>query len=34
MQTLCSNCGLVYERDKRLPVAAKNLHISDIPLGR
>ncbi|KAL8709549.1 MAG: hypothetical protein Q9225_007433 [Loekoesia sp. 1 TL-2023] len=32
-QTLCNNCGLVYERDKRLPPWAKNLHSMDIPIG-
>ena len=32
-QSLCNNCGLVYERDKRLPPWAKNLHAQDPPLG-
>ncbi|KIV85321.1 hypothetical protein PV11_01025 [Exophiala sideris] len=33
-RTLCNNCGLFYERDKRLPVWAEALHRNDIPLGR
>ena len=33
MQSLCSNCGLRYERDKRLPPWAKHIHIQDIPLS-
>ena len=33
VQTLCTQCGLAYERDKRLPPWAKNLHISDQPIG-
>ncbi|KAL8705294.1 MAG: hypothetical protein Q9201_001581 [Fulgogasparrea decipioides] len=32
-RTLCNNCGLVYERDKRLPPWAKNLHSMDVPIG-
>ncbi|KAL8947933.1 MAG: hypothetical protein Q9222_005836 [Ikaeria aurantiellina] len=32
-RTLCNNCGLVYERDKRLPPWAKNLHSMDIPIA-
>ncbi|KAL8940994.1 MAG: hypothetical protein Q9216_002513 [Gyalolechia sp. 2 TL-2023] len=32
-QSLCNNCGLVYERDKRLPPWAKNLHLLDLPIG-
>ena len=34
LQSLCNNCGLAYERDKRLPPWAKNLHYADIPVGR
>jgi chromatin structure-remodeling complex subunit SFH1 len=29
-QTLCANCGYLYERDQRLPRQSKNIHISDI----
>ena len=29
-QSLCQNCGLLYERDKRLPVWSKDLHRHDI----
>ncbi|KAL8736295.1 MAG: hypothetical protein Q9166_000450 [cf. Caloplaca sp. 2 TL-2023] len=32
-RTLCNNCGLVFERDKRLPPWAKNLHNMDLPIG-
>ncbi|KAL9595131.1 MAG: hypothetical protein Q9219_006619 [cf. Caloplaca sp. 3 TL-2023] len=32
-RTLCNNCGLVFERDKRLPPWAKNLHSMDIPIA-
>lgn len=28
LQTLCNNCGLLYERDKILPVWSKDLHAS------
>lgn len=34
LQSLCNNCGLAFERDKRLPPWAKNLHLADIPVGR
>ena len=34
LQSLCNNCGLAFERDKRLPPWAKHLHIGDQPLGR
>lgn len=30
LQSLCNNCGLLYERDKRLPVWSKELHKHDI----
>ncbi|KAJ9647687.1 Chromatin structure remodeling complex protein sfh1 [Knufia peltigerae] len=33
-RTLCNNCGLIFERDKKLPVWAEGLHKHDIPLGR
>ncbi len=33
MQSLCNNCGLEYERDKRLPPWAKNLHYTDVPIA-
>ncbi|KIW17070.1 hypothetical protein PV08_04261 [Exophiala spinifera] len=33
-RTLCNNCGLIYERDKKLPVWAEGLHKHDVPLGR
>ncbi|EEH17113.2 hypothetical protein PABG_07200 [Paracoccidioides brasiliensis Pb03] len=33
-RTLCHNCGLLYERDKRLPVWSKGLHRHDVPVGR
>lgn len=33
-QTLCNNCGLLYERDKKLPVWSEHLHKHDIPIGR
>ena len=32
LQSLCNNCGLLYERDKRLPVWSKELHKHDIPV--
>lgn len=32
-RTLCNNCGLLYERDKRLPVWSEGLHRHDIPAG-
>ncbi|KAL8803466.1 MAG: hypothetical protein Q9182_003163 [Xanthomendoza sp. 2 TL-2023] len=32
-RTLCNNCGLIFERDKRLPPWAKNLHSMDLPIG-
>ncbi|KAI4091557.1 MAG: hypothetical protein LQ344_004037 [Seirophora lacunosa] len=32
-RSLCNNCGLIFERDKRLPPWAKNLHSMDIPIG-
>ncbi|EXJ79847.1 hypothetical protein A1O3_08132 [Capronia epimyces CBS 606.96] len=33
-RTLCNNCGLIYERDKKLPVWSQGLHRQTIPLGR
>ncbi|KAL6718110.1 Chromatin structure remodeling complex protein sfh1 [Lecanora helva] len=33
-RSLCNNCGLAFERDKRLPPWAKKLHYSDVPLQR
>ncbi|EED23663.1 RSC complex subunit Sfh1, putative [Talaromyces stipitatus ATCC 10500] len=33
-RTLCHNCGLLYERDKRLPDWARGLHRHDIPISR
>ncbi|KAL9106385.1 MAG: hypothetical protein Q9227_008586 [Pyrenula ochraceoflavens] len=33
-RSLCNNCGLLYERDKRLPVWSRDLHIHDQPLAR
>lgn len=33
-RTLCNNCGLLYERDKKLPVWSEQLHKHDIPVGR
>jgi chromatin structure-remodeling complex subunit SFH1 len=33
LQSLCHNCGLVNERERRLPPWAKNLHIQDTILG-
>ncbi|KAK5458277.1 Chromatin structure remodeling complex protein sfh1 [Exophiala xenobiotica] len=33
-RTLCNNCGLIFERDKKLPVWAEGLHKHDVPLGR
>ena len=32
-RTLCNNCGLLYERDKRLPVWSEGLHRHDVPAG-
>ena len=29
-QTLCNNCGFIYERDRKLPKWAKDLHRTDI----
>ncbi|KAI9904786.1 hypothetical protein N3K66_001315 [Trichothecium roseum] len=29
-RTLCANCGLLYERDRKLPRQMKSLHISDM----
>jgi len=28
-QSLCNNCGFLYERDKKLPRSTKNLHAND-----
>ncbi|KAK2738777.1 Chromatin structure remodeling complex protein sfh1 [Onygenales sp. PD_40] len=33
-RTLCHNCGLLYERDKQVPVWPRGLHRIDIPVGR
>lgn len=33
-QTLCHNCGFLYERDKVAPEWSKDLHRHDIPVGR
>ncbi|PGH08244.1 hypothetical protein AJ79_06030 [Helicocarpus griseus UAMH5409] len=33
-RTLCHNCGLLYERDKRIPVWSRGLHRIDVPIGR
>ena len=33
-QTLCHNCGLLYERDKVAPEWSRDLHRHDIPVGR
>lgn len=33
VKSLCNNCGLFYEREKRLPPWAKNLHHLDPPIG-
>jgi chromatin structure-remodeling complex subunit SFH1 len=33
-QTLCNNCGLVYERDRRLPPWSKDLHRGEVPVVR
>ncbi|EEQ83532.1 RSC complex subunit Sfh1 [Blastomyces dermatitidis ER-3] len=33
-RTLCHSCGLLYERDKRMPVWSMALHRIDIPVGR
>jgi chromatin structure-remodeling complex subunit SFH1 len=30
-QSLCNNCGLLYERDKRLPPWAKDLYLIEQP---
>lgn len=32
-QSLCNNCGLAFERDRRLPPWSKNLHYADMPVG-
>ncbi|KAL8903252.1 MAG: hypothetical protein Q9207_004044 [Kuettlingeria erythrocarpa] len=32
-RSLCNNCGLIFERDKRLPPWAKHLHSMDIPIA-
>ncbi|MCJ1308127.1 Chromatin structure remodeling complex protein sfh1 [Agyrium rufum] len=32
-RTLCNNCGLLFERDKKLPQWSKDLHRLDVPLG-
>ena len=29
-QTLCNNCGFLYERDRKLPKWAKDLHKIDL----
>ncbi|KAI9827529.1 MAG: Chromatin structure remodeling complex protein sfh1 [Thelocarpon impressellum] len=31
---LCNNCGLIYERDKKLPSWSKELHRGEMPVGR
>ncbi|KAI9735179.1 MAG: Chromatin structure remodeling complex protein sfh1 [Cirrosporium novae-zelandiae] len=31
-RTLCNNCGLIYERERKLPSSTKDLHRSDIPI--
>lgn len=28
-QSLCNNCGFIYERDRKLPRWARNLHGAD-----
>ncbi|KIX10143.1 uncharacterized protein Z518_01224 [Rhinocladiella mackenziei CBS 650.93] len=33
-RTLCNNCGLIYERDKKLPVWSEGLHRHTAPIGR
>ncbi|KAI9699017.1 MAG: Chromatin structure remodeling complex protein sfh1 [Candelina mexicana] len=33
-RSLCNNCGLIYERDRKLPIWSKDLHIHDAPAGR
>lgn len=33
-QSLCHNCGLLYERDKVAPEWSRDLHRHDIPVGR
>ncbi|KAL6915259.1 hypothetical protein FSST1_006754 [Fusarium sambucinum] len=30
VETLCANCGYLYERDQRLPRQSKNLHLPDV----
>ncbi|KAF1738990.1 Chromatin structure-remodeling complex subunit sfh1 [Beauveria bassiana] len=32
-RTLCANCGLLYERDRKLPRQTKNLHLQDVRAG-
>ncbi|KAH7329340.1 hypothetical protein B0I35DRAFT_473955 [Stachybotrys elegans] len=32
-RSLCSSCGLLYERDRKLPRQTKNLHLPDIRVG-
>ncbi|KAI9840133.1 MAG: Chromatin structure remodeling complex protein sfh1 [Sclerophora amabilis] len=33
-RSLCNNCGLIYERDKKLPPWSKDLHRHEMPVGR
>lgn len=33
VRTLCNNCGLLFERDRRLPVWSEGLHRGDVPAG-
>ena len=33
-KSLCHNCGLLFERDKRMPIWLHELHRHDVPLGR
>ncbi|KAI9756260.1 MAG: hypothetical protein M4579_003927 [Chaenotheca gracillima] len=33
-RSLCNNCGLIYERDKKLPPWLKDLHRHEMPAGR
>ncbi|KAL1957128.1 hypothetical protein VTO42DRAFT_6271 [Malbranchea cinnamomea] len=33
-RTLCHNCGMLYERDRRVPPWPKNLHYPDLPIAR
>jgi chromatin structure-remodeling complex subunit SFH1 len=33
LQTLCNSCGLIFERDKKLPVWNEALHKHTLPLG-